>query len=242
MSDKDFSLARPMHEKKACCKFNFLRLIDVKNTAIFSTLLLVWTVALIFLVLHVFLPHNNTGLSEEDIIYITNETSKLAEERWKQEGGPSPQDRWIQEQEAKVQEEERQRIIISDLIRDKFPDPSVFFNPAVSSEHNRYETDRTVAKQNTADAEQLEGIYDWQDEEIDNSIQRGIENLADQYDIESETLKAYLLRMVKLYYIAEDTIGFAGIWLVLSLGGLVMWELMRCFFLGFFHYVVNHLV
>jgi hypothetical protein len=242
MSDKDFSLARPMHEKKACCKFNFLRLIDVKNTAIFSTLLLVWTAALIFLVLHVFLPHNNTGRSEENIIYITNETSKLAEERWKLEGGPSPQDRWRQEQKAKSQEEERERIIISDLIRDKFPDPAIFFNPAVSSEHNWHETDRTVAKQNTTDAEQLEGIFDCQDEKVDISIQRGIENLADQYDIKSETLKAYLLRMVKLYYMAENTIGFAGIWLVLSLGGLVIFELIKCFFLGFFHYLVNRLV
>lgn len=247
MSDEDFSLARPMHEKKACCeKSSFLRLIDVKNTAIISTLLLVWTSALIFLVLHVFLSHNNTGRYEEkttcDPIYITNETSRLAEERWQREGGPSPEDMWIQEQEAKRREEERRRIILAHLLRDIFPAPAAFSDPVVRSGHDRYEIGRTIAKQNTAEVERLEGIFDGQDEKVDISIQRGIENLADQYAIENETLKAYFLKMVKLYCMAEERIGFAGIWLVLSLGGLVICELVRWFFLGFFHYVVNHLV
>jgi hypothetical protein len=243
MSDKDISLARPMHEKKACCeKFNFLRLIDVKSTAILSALLLVWTVAFIILVRHVFLSHNNTKNAAYDIIYITNETSKLAEERWKLEGGPSPQDKWRQEQEAKRREEERQRIILAYLLRDIFPAPAAFSNPVVDSSHNRHEIDRIVAEQNTDDMKGLEGIYDWQDEKVDISIQRGIENLADQYAIESDTLKACLLRMVRLYHLADSTIGFAGIWLVLSLGGLIICELIRWFFLGFFHYVAKHIV
>ena len=67
-------------------------------------------------------------------------------------------------------------------------------------------------------------------------------NLFNRYSIESDTLKAYLFRMVKLYRAADDTIGFAGIWLVLSLGGLIICEFFRCSFLGFFHYIANHIM
>ncbi|MBN1806665.1 MAG: hypothetical protein JW837_15560 [Sedimentisphaerales bacterium] len=243
MSDKEFSLARPIHEKKACCeKFNFLRLIDVKNTAILSALLLVWIVAFIILVRHVFLSHSDTQNAAYNVIYITNETSRLAEERWMLEGGPSPQDRWRQEQEAKKREEEQQRIILADILRDIFPAPAAFSNPVVDSCPNRHKIDRIAAEQNTADMKGLEGIYDWQDEKVDVSIQKGIENLADQYAIESETLKACSLRMVRLYCMAEDTIGFTGIWIILSLGGLVICELIRWLFIGFFHYLANRLV
>ncbi len=243
MSDKDISLARPMHEKKACCeKYNFLRLIDVKSTVIISTLLLLWTMAFVVLIRHVFASYDNTVQVADAVIHITNETSRLAEERWKWEGGPGPEDRWRQEQEAKRREEERQRIIFAHLIRDKFPVPDAFSNPAVRSSHNRLGIDRTVAKQNTADVERLEGIFDWEDDKVDFSIQRGIENLADQYAIESDTVKTYLLRMVKLYNVVDATIGFAGIWLVLSLGGLIICELIRWFFLGFFNYVAKHIV
>jgi hypothetical protein len=35
---------------------------------------------------------------------------------------------------------------------------------------------------------------------VNISIQRGIENIVDQYAIESDTLKAYMFRMVKLYH------------------------------------------
>jgi hypothetical protein len=206
----------------------------------------VWTVALIILIWHVFFPHDNTKNAFENVtynvIYITNETSKLAEERWTLEGGPSPQDRWRQEQEAKKREEERQRIILAHLLRDIFPSPAAFSDPVVRSSNNRHEIDRTIAKQNTADRKQLEGIVDWEDENVDISIQMGIKNIVDQYAIESDTFKAYLFKMVKLYNLADGTIGFAGIWLVLSLGGLIICELIRWFFLCFFHYIANHLV
>jgi hypothetical protein len=242
MSDKEFSLARPMHEKK----FNFLRLIDVKNTAILSALLLIWTTTFILLIWHVFLPHNNAKNTVENtaynVIYVTNETSKLAEERWQREGGPSPEDMWRQEQEAKRREEERRRIVLVHQLCDIFPAPAAFSSPAVHSSHNRHEIDRTIAKQNTADREQLEGVFDWEDEKVDISIKRGIENIINQYAIESDTFKTCLFRMVKLYHLADRTIGFTGIWLVLSFGGLVICELIRWSFLGFFHYIANHLV
>jgi len=223
-------------------KDNCLRSIDVKSNIIVFSLLLLWTMAFVVLMRHVFASGDNTVQVTDAVIHITNETSKLAEERWKREGGPSPQDRWRQEQEAKRREEERQRIILAHLLRDIFPAPEAFSNPAMDSSNNRHEIDRIAAEQNTADMKGLEGIYDWQDEKVDISIQRGIENLADQYAIESETLKAYLFRLVRLYHFADGTIGFAGIWLVLSLGGLVICELIRWSFLGFFHYIANHFV
>ena len=239
MSDKDLSLARLMQEKKACCeKFDFLRLIDVKSTAILSALLLVWIVSFILLIWHVFLPGNDKESTAYDVIYITNETSRLAEERWKLEGGPSPQDRWRQEQEAKKLEEERQRIILAQLLQDISDAPVTFSKPAVRSSRKLHEIYRTVAQKNTAG----EGVPDLEDEKVDISIKRGMESLFDQYAIENDALKANLYSMVKLYNLADDTIGFAGIWLVLSFGGLVICELIRGFFFGFFHYVANRLV
>ena len=239
MSDKDLSLARPMREKKACCeKYNYLRLIDVKSTAIVSSLLLVWIVALIFLIWHVFLPGNAEENAACDVIHITNETSKLAEERWKREGGPNPQDRWRNEQEAKRLEEERQRIILAHLLRDISDAPVVFSKPTERPSRKLHEIYQTVAKTNLA----AEGIPDLEDENVDIGIQRGIENLFSRYAIESDSVKDYLFKIVRLYNLADDTIGFAGIWLVLSLGGLVICELIRWSFIGFFHYVANHLV
>ena len=239
MSDKDLSLARPMHEKKACCeKYNYLRLIDVKSTAIVSSLLLVWIVALIFLICHVFPPGSAKENTTYDVIYITNETSRLAEERWKREGGPNPQDRWRNEQEAKRLEEEHRRIILAHLLRDISDAPVVFSKPTERPSRKLHEIYQTVAKTNLA----AEVIPDLEDEKVDISIKRGIEKLFNRYAIENDTLKACLFRLVSLYSIADDTIGFAGIWLVLSLGGLVICELIRWSFIGFFHYVANHLV
>ena len=85
-------------------------------------------------------------------------------------------------------------------------------------------------------------MFDGEDKQIDLGIQRGIENLVDQYAIENETLKAHLVGIVKLYRGADATIGFAGIWLVISLSGLVVCELIRWLSFGLFHYVVNHFV
>jgi hypothetical protein len=238
MSDKDLSLARPMQEKKACCeKFNFLRLIDVKSTAILSALLLVWIVSFILLIWHVFLPGSDKENAACDVIYITNETSRLAEEKWKLEGGPSPQDRWRQEQEAKKLEEVRQRIILAELLQDISDAPVTFSKPAERPSRKLHEIYRTVAQKNTAG----EGIPDLEDEKVDISIKRGMESLFDHYAIENETLKANLYSMVKLYNFADGTIGFAGIWLVLSLGGLVICVLIKWLFFGLFRYLANRL-
>ncbi len=245
MSDKDLSLAQPIHGKKACCeKDNCSRVIDVKSTIIILGLLLLWTMAFGVVIRYVFASHDNTAQVADDVIHITNETSRLAEERWKREGGPSPEDKWRQEEAAKRLDEEWKRsIFILALTRHvKIPAPATFSRPAARSSHTQFEIDGIIAKQNIADRKRIEDMFDGKDKQIDLDIQRGIESLADQYDIESETLKAHLVGMVKLYRGANATIGFAGIWLVISLGGLAICELIRLFFLGFCHYVVNHLV
>ncbi len=252
MRDKNLSLAQSMHEKKVCCeKDNCSRAIDVKSTTIILSLLLLWTMAFVVVIRHVFASHNNTAQVAEnttdDVIHITNETSMLAEEQWKRKGGPSSEDRWRQEEAAKRRDEERKRSIFTRSILTlprhvKFPAPATFSKPAARSSHTQLEIDGIIAKQNIADRKRLEDMFDGKYKQIDHDIQRGIENLADQYAIESETLKAHLVRMVKLYRVAGATIGFTGVWLVMSFSGLAICELIRLFFLGFCHYVVNHLV
>lgn len=243
MSGKDLSLAQPMHEKKACCeKDNCSRVVDVKSTIIILSLLLLWTMAFVVVIRHVFASHDNTAQVADVVIHITNETSMLAEERWKREGGPSPEDRWRQEEAAKRRAEERIRSLCTLPREVKLPAPAIFSRPAARSSHTQLENDGIIAKRNIADSKRVEDILAGKDKQIDLDIQRGIESLADQYDIESETLKVHLAGMVKLYRGADAKIGFAGIWLVISLGGLAICELFRCFFLGFFHYVVNHFV
>ena len=198
--------------------------------------------AFVVLIRYVFASGDNTAQAADAVIHITNETSRLAEERWRREGGPSPEDRWRQEQAAIRLAEERIRSLFTLPKNVEFAAPATFFRHAARSSHTRIEIDGIIAKQNIADRKRIEEMFDGKDKQIDPGIQRGIENLADQYAIESETLKAHLFGIVKLYRTADDTIGFAGIWLVISLGGLVICELCRWSFLGFFHYVANHLV
>ena len=243
MSDKDLSLARPMHEKKACREKDICpRVIDVKSTIIILSLLLLWIMAFVVAIRHVFASHDNTAQVADAVIHITNETSMLAEERWKREGGPSPEDRWRQEEADKRRAEERIRSLFTLPREVKLPAPATFSRPAARSSHTQLENDGIIAKRNIADRKRIEDMFDGKDKQTDLDIQRGIENLAYQYDIERETLKVYLAGMVKLYHRADATIGFAGIWLVISLSGLVVCELIRWLSFGLFHYVVNHFV
>lgn len=243
MSDKDLSLAQPMHEKKMCCeKDNFLRQIDVKSTIIILSLFLLWTMAFVVVIRHVFVSHDNTAQAADDVIHITNETSMLAEERWKREGGPSPEDRWRQEEAAKRLAEERIRSLFTLPREVKLPAPATFSRPAARSSHTQLENDGIIAKRNIADSKRIEDMLNGKVRKVDFGIQGGIEIVADRLDIESETLNSHLAGIVKLFHVADNKIGFAGIWLVISLGGLAICELCRWFFTGFFHYVVNHLV
>ncbi len=243
MCDKGLSLAQPMREKKACCeKDSCPRVVDVKSTIIILSLLLLWIMAFVVVVRHVFATHDNTAQVAGVVIHITNETSMLAEERWEREGGPSPEDRWRQEEAVKRRAEERIRSLFTLPRHVKLPAPATFSRPAARSSHTQLENDSIIAKQNIADRKRIEDMFDGEDKQTDLDIQRGIESLADQYDIESETLKAHLVGMVKLYRAADATIGFAGIWLVISLGGLAVCELIRWLSVGVCHYVVNHFV
>lgn len=243
MCDKGLSLAQPMREKKACReKDSCPRVADVKSTIIILSLLLLWTMAFVVVVRHVFASHDNTAQVAGVVIHITNETSMLAEERWKREGGPSPEDRWRQEEAAKRRAEERIRSLFTLPRKVKLPAIATFSRPSAHSSHTQLENDGIIAKQNIDDRKRIEDMFDGEDKQADLDIQRGIESLADQYDIESETLKTHLAGMVKLYRGADAKIGFTGVWLVISLSGLVICELFRCFFLGFFHHVVNHFV
>ncbi len=243
MSDKDLSLAQPIHEKKACReKDNCPRAIDVKSTIIILSLLLLWTMAFVVVIRHVFASHDNTAQAANDVIHITNETSMLAEERWTREGGPSPEDRWRQEEAAERHAEERIKSLFTLPREVKLPAPATFSRSAARSSHTQLKNDGIIAKRNIADRKRLEDMFDGKDKQIDLDIQSGIESLVDQYDIENETLKAHLAGMIKLYRGADATIGFAGIWLVISLGGLIICELFRWIFFGIFHYVVNHFV
>jgi hypothetical protein len=240
MSDKDLSSAQPMPEKKAFCeKDNRSRVIDVESTITISSLLLLWTMVFVAVIWHVL---TNTAQVADAFMHITNETSRLAEERWTREGGPSPEDRWRQEEAATRRAEERIRSLFAFPEHVEFSAPATFSRPAARFGYTQLKIDGMRAKQNIADRKRVEDMFAGKDEQIDLNIQRGIENLAEQYAIESKTLKAHLVAMVKLYRVADATIGFAGIWLVISLGGLAICEVIRWLSVGLCRRVVNHIV
>ncbi|MHC4426811.1 MAG: hypothetical protein ACYSYV_12050 [Planctomycetota bacterium] len=247
MSDKDLSLAEPLHEEKVSCeKDSCSRVFDAKSTIIILSLLLLWTIAFVVVIRHVLASRDNTAQVAETtgdgVIRITNETSRLAEERWKREGGPSSEDRWRQEQAAKSGTEERRRSLCTLPGKVKLPAPATSSRPAARSSDAQRKIDAIIAKRNEAYDKREKDILSGKVRKVDFGIQGGIDILADQYGIESETLNTHLAGIVRVYRVADDTIGFAGVWLVIALSGLAICELSRRLFLGLFHYVVNRLV
>lgn len=230
-----------MHEKKSCReKDNSSRIMKVKMTIIILSLSLLWIMSLVAAIRLTFTSHDDTAQVtanvSDDVFHITNETTRLAEERWKREGGPSPEDLWRQEEAAKKRDEERNKRLFMSLRPDNFP------APAASSGPDQLDIDAIIAKHYKASRKGIEYMFGSKDMQTDPGIQTEIKNMEDQYAIEHQALITYLVGMVKRYGLTGTVIVFTSVLLTIWFGVLTICELIRWLILRFCGYVISHLV